>query len=240
MSLAMIAQLLNIEFCNVVEQILIVGPGSLFISLITAFFVSMVFALQVTKEFLYLNAVGFVGTVLTLAFIRELSPVLTSVIVIGRVGSRFTSEIATMKVTEQIDALYLLNANPLAYLVMPRILSCIIVLPALNFLAFATSLASSAFICFTLYAIDPTLFFTSCFSSLNFTDLAKSLLKSMVFGIVISITSCFWGLSTRGGARGVGNSTTISVVTSLLSVFILDFIMSYLMFYNLDSSIQSL
>ena len=200
----------------------------------------MVFALQVAKEFLYLNAVSFIGAILTLAFIRELSPVLISVIVIGRVGSCFTAELATMKVTEQIDALYLLNTNPIVYLVVPRVIACIIMLPILNFLAFATSLASSAFICFTLYSIDPITFFISSFSSLSSLDLIKSLCKSVVFGAIISIISCSWGISAKGGARGVGNSTTASVVTSLLSIFILDFIMSYLMFHNLDSSIQSL
>ena len=228
----------NVELFNIIEQIAIVGPGSLFISLTTVFFVSMVFALQVAKEFLYLNAVNFVGSVLALTFIRELSPVLISVVIIGRVGSRFTAELATMKVTEQIDALYLLNSNPVAYLIIPRVIACIIVLPILNFLAFATSLSSSAFICFTLYGISPTIFFASCFSALYSVDLIQSLLKSIVFGIVISMISCLWGLSTTGGAKGVGNSTTVSVVTSLLSVFILDFIMSCLMFYNLDSAIK--
>nr|AOM64581.1 hypothetical protein Riqu_102 [Riquetophycus sp.] len=231
---------LNIELYGIVEQILIIGPGSLTISLITAFFVSIVFALQVAKEFLYLNAVSLIGAILTLAFIRELSPVLTSVIVVGRVGSCFTAELATMKVTEQIDALYLLNTNPILYLVFPRVIACVIMLPILNLLAFATSIASSAFICFILYAIDPTTFFISSFSSLLFIDLLKSLFKTVIFAIFISCISCYWGLSTTGGAKGVGESTTSSVVTCLLSIFILDFILSYLMFHNLGSSIQSL
>lgn len=233
-------QFLEIDLYSIVEQVIIVGPGSLAISLITAFFVSMVFALQVAKEFLYLNVVSLIGSVLTLAFIRELSPVLISVIIIGRVGSCFTAELATMKATEQVDALYLLNTSPIVYLVIPRVIACVIMLPILNLLSFATSIASSAFICFTLYSIDPTTFFISSFASLSLTDLFKSLLKSIIFAIVISFNSCYWGLSTIGGAKGVGRSTTSSVVTSLISIFILDFVLSYLMFHNLGSSIKIL
>lgn len=227
-----------LDIYDVLEQMLIIGPGSLTISLVTAFFVSMVFALQVAKELLYLNAINLVGSILTIAFVRELSPVLISVIIIGRVGSSFTAELATMKVTEQVDALYLLNTNPIVYLVFPRVTACIIMLPILNFLSLATSIASSAFICFELYSIDPKTFFISSFAALSLIDLFKSLLKTLVFAIVISIISCYWGLSTKGGAKGVGSSTTSSVVISLLSIFILDFILSYLMFHDLGSIIQ--
>lgn len=230
----------DLDLYIVIEQINIVGPGSLTISLITAFFVSMVFTLQVVKEFLYLNAVSLIGAILTIAFLRELSPVLTSVIIIGRIGSCFTAELATMKVTEQIDALYLLDTNPILYLVLPRVISCMVVLPMLNLLSLATSIASSAFICFTLYSIEPMTFFASSFASLSILDLAKSLFKTLIFGFVISVVSCYWGLSTTGGAKGVGQSTTTSVVTSLLTIFILDFMLSYFMFNGLESSIKTL
>nr|YP_009296258.1 hypothetical protein Sebd_106 [Sebdenia flabellata]AOM65193.1 hypothetical protein Sebd_106 [Sebdenia flabellata] len=228
------------ELSNILEQMMIVGPGSLNISLMTAFFVGLVFSLQVVKELLYLGATGLVGAVLALAFVRELSPVLTSVIVIGRIGSSFTAELATMKVTEQLDALYLLDTNPLFYLVVPRVVASICILPILNIFSFATSLASSSFICFILYNIDPIIFFTSCFSALSFSDIIKSLLKTIIFGFFISIISCSWGILATGGAKGVGKSTTASVVTCLLSVFILDFIFSYFMFSRLDSSIKAL
>ena len=230
----------DIDVSSIIEQMLVVGPGSLTISLVTAFFVSMVFALQVAKEFLYLNAVSLIGAILTIAFIRELSPVLTSVIIIGRVGSCFTSELATMKVTEQIDALYLLNTNPFLYLVLPRIIACVCMLPVLNLLAFATSIASSAFICFILYSVDPKTFFVSSFAALSISDCIKSLIKTVVFAIFISTISCYWGLSTKGGAKGVGQSTTSSVVVSLLAIFILDFILSYIMFHALGSSIKNI
>nr|YP_010986253.1 mlaE family lipid ABC transporter permease subunit [Pachymeniopsis lanceolata]WOL37171.1 mlaE family lipid ABC transporter permease subunit [Pachymeniopsis lanceolata] len=230
----------KIELFNTLDQILLVGPGSLSISLVTACFVGFVFTLQVAKEFLYFDAASLIGAVLTIAFIRELSPVLTSVIIIGRIGSCFTAELATMKVTEQIDALYLLDTNPVIYLVLPRVLASIVMLPMLNIFSFSTSLASSAFICFILYGIDPVLFFLSSFSALSFSDIINSLLKTIVFALAISMISCSWGLKAKGGAKGVGQSTTSSVVTCLLTVFILDFILSYIMFSNLESSIKIL
>lgn len=228
------------EFLNILDQLIIIGPGSLNISLITAFFVGLVFSLQVVKEFLYLDAISLIGAVLTLAFIRELSPVLTSVIVIGRVCSSFTSELATMTVTDQLDALYLLRTNPIFYLVLPRVIASIIALPTLNILSFATSLASSSFICFILYNVDPVTFFTSSFSVLSIIDIMKSFLKTLIFAFIVSSLSCYWGLVATGGAKGVGKSTTLSVVTCLLAVFFIDFIFSYFMFNKLDSSIESL
>lgn len=230
----------SLEYEIIVENILIVGPGSLSISLVTAFFVSMVFTLQIVKEFLYLNAISLIGAILTISFVRELSPVLTSVIVIGRIGSCFTAELATMKVTEQIDALYLLNTSPIKYLIIPRVISCVSMLPILSLLSFVTSIASSAFICFTLYNINPNVFLASSFSSLLLSDILKSLFKTIVFGLIISIVSCYWGLIATGGAKGVGQSTTASVVTCLLAVFISDFLLSYFMFDKLDSSIKAL
>nr|WCH56260.1 hypothetical protein [Hypnea sp.] len=228
----------DLEYQIIIETMFIVGPGSLSISLITAFFVSIVFTLQVAKEFIYLNATSLIGAVINISFLRELSPVLTSVIVIGRIGSCFTAELATMKVTQQIDALYVLNTDPFFYLIFPRILSCILMLPVLNFLSFVTSLASSAFICFTLYSINPAVFLDSAFSSLLFLDILKSSLKAVVFGLIVSIVSCSCGLLAKGGAKGVGQSTTKSVVLSLLIIFISNFILSYSMFNNLDSALK--
>nr|YP_010903608.1 hypothetical protein REP92_pgp167 [Hypnea wynnei]WCH56460.1 hypothetical protein [Hypnea wynnei] len=230
----------DLEFKILLETMFVVGPESLSISLITAFFVSIVFTLQIAKEFIYLNATSLIGAVVSIAFLRELSPVLTSVIIIGRIGSCFTAELATMKVTQQIDALYLLNTDPLFYLIIPRVISCLLLLPILNFLSFVTSIASSVFVCFTLYAITPSLFFNSIFSSLLFFDLLKSSFKSMFFGLIISIVSCSYGLLAKGGAKGVGQYTTSSVVLSLLFIFIFNFVLSYYMFSDLGSSLKIL
>lgn len=221
---------------HLLSQIEIMGIGSLTIVLLTAFFIGMVFTFQVAKEFSYLNATNLVGSVLTMTFVRELSPVLTAIIVTGRIGSAFTAEIATMKVTEQIDVLYVLQANPINYLVLPRVLACLVMLPLLNIFALATSIASSIFVSSILYHIPPSVFLDS--SVISILDFVYSSFKALVFGFIISTVSCSWGLNTQGGARSVGRSTTSSVVTSLLCIFMVDFLLSYFMFHTSISVFQ--
>ena len=157
----LITQTLIFDISSLVYQLSIVGPNSLFITVITSFFISLVLSLQIVKEFLYLDALQLVGSILSIAFIRELSPVLTSIIIIGRVCSLFTAQLASMVATEQIDVLLVLGINPINYLIIPRVLSMIIGLPLLNILSILTGLISSSFICFVLYNIHPTLFFVS-------------------------------------------------------------------------------
>nr|YP_010865340.1 hypothetical protein QQR83_pgp034 [Campylaephora boydenii]WGT74095.1 hypothetical protein [Campylaephora boydenii] len=221
-------------------QMQFIGNHSLGIVLLTAFFVGMVFSFQIIKELLYLNATNFIGSILAISFIRELSPILTSIIIIGRIGSSFTSELASMYITEQIDALYILGVNPVIYLILPRVYACFFMLPILNILSFATSLSSSAYLCFILYNIDSRLFFSSVLLTLSYADFLKSCLKSCIFAIVISIISCTWGLSKITNTRGVGIVTTSSVVFSLIIVLSLDFILSYLMFNSVQGTFQLL
>ena len=223
---------------HIFNQMQIVGPSSLAINLLTAFFIGMVFSLQIVKEFIYLNAIPMLGGVLTISFLRELSPILTAIILIGRVGSCFTAELATMFITEQIDALYTLGINPIIYLVIPRIVASIIMLPILNILSFTTSLCSSSYLCFTLYNVNPSIFFYSVFSSLSIVDIFKSSLKSCIFGFIISVISCTYGLSASFSAKEVGQSIISSVVISLVTIFIIDFILSYFMFSNVDSALR--
>nr|YP_010619023.1 hypothetical protein PNW47_pgp159 [Pterosiphonia complanata]WAX03036.1 hypothetical protein [Pterosiphonia complanata] len=230
----------RLNYKNLLDQLILIGPNSLLITMVTSFFISLVISLQIVKEFLYLNATELVGSVLAISFIRELSPVLTSIIVIGKVGSFFTSEIATMSVTEQIDALFILGINPINYLLLPRIFAILLMLPILNLFSLFTSFMSSSFICFIIYSIDPIFFFQSLFYSFLYLDICKSLLKTIIFGIFIAIVSCVWGMTTRGGSKGVGLSTTSSVVTSLLFVFILNFFLSYFMFSSVVSSFELL
>ena len=198
------------------------------------------FTLQVVKEFLYLQASSFLGAILSLAFIRELSPVLTAIIIIGRISSSFTAELATMKVTEQIDALYLLRVDPLQYLVLPRLISCLLMLPCLNIIFIFTSLCSSIFTCFIFFNIHPGFFLHSSFIALSYKDIIKSTGKAIVFSFIISNISCAWGLTTCGGSKNVGQATTSSVVTSLLMIFILDCILTYILFNQAGSIIRSL
>ncbi|HAC62251.1 MAG TPA: ABC transporter permease [Cyanothece sp. UBA12306] len=215
---------------NTLEQMSVTGPESVTIALVTAGFVGMVFTIQVAREFIHFGAASTVGGVLAIALTRELSPVLTAVVVAGRVGSAFAAEIGTMRVTEQIDALYMLNTDPIDYLVVPRVLACCMMLPLLNILSLMTGMAGGLFIADSLYDISPDLFLKSARNFLELWDIVASLIKSSVFGGLIAVIGCSWGLTTTGGAKGVGQSTTTAVVTALLAVFITNFFLSWFMF----------
>nr|WDA99151.1 MlaE family lipid ABC transporter permease subunit [Gronococcus sybilensis] len=224
---------------NLLEQLHKVGIQSLSISLMTAYFVGMVFTIQVAKDFIEFDATYALGGVLSLALIRELSPVLTAVIIAGRIGSAFTAEIGTMKVTEQIDALNILKTNPIDYLIIPRILACAVMLPFLNFLSFLTGVSASILVSAGVYDIGTGTFLNSLRGALTITDIANSSLKALIFGILIGLISCNWGLTTEGGSKNVGTSTTIAVVTCLLFIFITDFFLTYVMYRNAASSMGS-
>lgn len=223
---------------NLTEQLNKVGIQSISICLMTACFVGMVFTIQVAREFMYFEATSALGGVLSLALSRELSPVLTSVIIAGRIGSAFTAEIATMQVTEQIDALYVLKTNPIDYLVIPRILACAYMAPILTLLSFLTGIGSSILVSAMFYNISPNIFIKSSQYALTVWDIVSGLIKSIVFGILIGLISCNWGLTTKGGAKNVGESTTMAVVTSLLFIFTVDFILSYLMYHSVGSAMS--
>ncbi len=222
---------------NTLDQMVIVGPESLTISLITAAFVGMVFTIQVAREFIYFGAGTYVGGVLSLALTRELAPVLTAVVVAGRVGSAFAAEIGTMQVTEQIDALYMLKTDPIDYLVIPRVLACCLMLPILTMLSLITGIGGGVLVSEGLYNISSTVFLNSTQNFLQIWDLMSSLIKSLVFGALIAIIGCSWGLTTTGGAKGVGQSTTTAVVTALLAIFITNFFLSWLMFQGTGSTV---
>jgi phospholipid/cholesterol/gamma-HCH transport system permease protein len=222
---------------NVLEQMSSVGPESLTIALVTAIFVGMVFTIQVAKEFINFGATNLVGGVLAVALTRELTPVLTAVILAGRVGSAFAAEIGTMKVTEQIDALIMLRTDPIDYLVIPRVLGCCLMLPLLTIISLAVGMFGGAFIATILYSIPADLFRDSIQSLLKPGDLVAAALKAVVFGSMIAVIGCSWGLTTTGGAKGVGQSTTTAVVTSLLAIFVANFFLSWIMFQGLGSKL---
>jgi len=227
----------KIDRHNTVTQMLAVGPQSLIISLVTASFVGMVFTIQVAREFVYFGATSAVGGVLAIALTRELSPVLTAVVLAGRVGSAFAAEIGTMQVTEQIDALYVLKTDPIEYLVIPRFLACCLMLPILTILSLLTGMAGGLLIATTVYDISQAVFLNSVQNFMQIWDLIASVIKSVVFGGLIAVIGCSWGLTTTGGAKGVGESTTTAVVISLLAIFIANFFLSWLMFQGTGSAV---
>ncbi|GAC1458708.1 MAG: MlaE family lipid ABC transporter permease subunit [Chamaesiphon sp.] len=227
----------KIHRSNTLEQMELVGPASLLIAMLTAMTVGMVFTIQVAREFLTLGAGNTVGGVLALAMSRELSPVLTAVIVAGRVGSAFAAEIGTMRVTEQIDALYILRTDPVDYLVIPRVIACCLMLPILTILSIVTGMAGGLLIATSLYGISQHMFIDSARNFLNVWDLCSAAIKGLCFGALIAVIGCSWGLTTSGGAKGVGESTTAAVVTALLAIFITNFFLSWLMFQGSGSAL---
>ena len=217
---------------NTLEQMILVGPDSLGIALLTATFVGMVFTIQVAKEFLFFGAGRVVGGVLALALTRELAPVLTAVVLAGRVGSAFAAEIGTMRVTEQIDALYILKTDPIDYLVLPRVIACCLMLPILTFLSLIVGMLGGLLIANGLFDISTAVFIDSIQEFLKVKDLWNAVIKSVVFGGLVAVIGCSWGMTTTGGAKGVGQSTTTSVVTALLAIFIANFFLSWIMFQS--------
>lgn len=155
----------------------------------------------------------------------------------GRVGSAFAAEIGTMKVTEQIDALQILKTDPVDYLVTPRVMACCLMLPILTIVSLFMGMMGGLLIADSLYDISNTVFLDSIRNFLKPWDLIASMLKSLVFGIIIAVIGCNWGLTTTGGAKGVGQSTTAAVVISLITIFITNFILSWLMFQGTGSAV---
>ncbi|CCH65026.1 ABC-type transport system involved in resistance to organic solvents, permease component [Richelia intracellularis HM01] len=223
---------------NTLEQMALVGPDSLFIALLTAIFVGAVFTIQVVREFINFGAGNLVGGVLALALTRELSPVLTAVILAGRIGSAFAAEIGTMRVTEQIDAMLVLKTDPIDYLVIPRVIACLLMLPILTLLFLITGMIGGMMVATSLYQLSGSQFIGSARNFLHVWDIFSAIIKSSFFGLLISVIGCSWGLTTDGGAKGVGQSTTTAVVTSLLLIFISNFFLSWLMFQGTDSALN--
>lgn len=219
----------KLDVASTIEQMMAVGPASLIIALVTAAVIGMVFTIQVAREFLALGAGSAVGGILALALARELAPVMMGVVVAGRVGSSFAAEIGTMRVSEQIDALYMLKTDPIEYLVIPRLVACCIMVPALSILALVVGLAGGLIVAQS-YGIADTVFLDSINNFLSVWDILCGPIKGFVFGALTAIIGCSWGLTTRNGAKGVGQSTTAAVVTALLAIFISDLLLSWVMF----------
>ncbi len=223
---------------NTIEQMAIVGTDSLTITLVTALFVGAVFTIQVAKEFINFGAQQAIGGVLAIAITRELAPVLTAVIIAGRIGSAFAAELGTMEVTEQIDALYILRTDPIDYLVTPRIVACILMIPLLTIVSLVTGLGGGMVIAQSLYGISRITFVDSIQSFLTTWDVITSMIKSAVFGALIAAIGTTWGLTTSGGAKGVGESTTSAVVTALLAIFSSNFFLSWMLFGAIGNTLS--
>ena len=225
---------------NTIEQMSVVGTESVGVVVITAIVISGVFTIQVAREFINFGAASAIGGVLALALAREMTPILTAVVVAGRVGAAFAAELGTMEVTEQIDALKVLRTNPVEYLVVPRVIACALMVPILTILALILGIFGGWAICVTRYGLTTTLFMTSARNFLAGSDIIVCCIKAVIFGIAIAIIGCGWGLTTTGGAKGVGKSTTAAVVTSLLCIFVANFFLSWVFFQGTGGAVNAL
>lgn len=229
----------KVHWKNTLQQLERVGPKSVGVCLLTATFVGMAFAIQFVREFTRLGLNRSIGGVLALAFARELSPVITSIVIAGRIGSAFAAELGTMQVSEQTDTLRVLGANPIDYMVTPRVIASCITLPLLTLLCFTVGMAASALLADGVYGISINIILDSAQRALSSWDIISAMLKSLVFGLIISIVSCGWGITTSEGAKGVGESTTSAVVISLVGIFVADFILSYFFFQGAGNSLRN-
>ena len=225
----------KVNMSNTIEQMNAVGPKSLPIALLTSISVAFVFTIQVAEEFIRFGTVQIIGGVTAIALSRELTPVLTAVVIAGRIGSAFAAEIGTMKVTEQIDALYMLKTDPVNYLVLPRIVACCLMLPLVTIISFVVGITGALIIADSMYGISHTTFLNSIQNFLQVWDLTGAAIKSVIFGLIIAVVGCNWGLTTSGGAKGGGESTTSAVVTALICIFIINFFLSWVMFQGVSS-----
>jgi phospholipid/cholesterol/gamma-HCH transport system permease protein len=212
------------------KQIVRVGVDSLPVVFLTSLFTGGVLALQTFKGFQRFHAEAYIGSVVALSMLRELGPVLTGLMVAGRAGSAMAAELGSMRVTEQIDALISLATNPIQYLFVPRVLAGIIVLPMLVVAADATGILGGYLVAVKILGANPVQYTSNTFQYLELKDLFSGLIKSAVFGGLISLIGCQRGFDTTGGAEGVGSSTTSAVVAGSLAVLISDFFLTKVLF----------
>src|SRR5688572_11977895 len=206
-----------------------IGVGSLAIISITGFFSGAVMALQMSKALSTYGQVGKTGQLVSLTLVRELGPVLTALMVAGRNASGIASELGSMKVTEQIDAMRALGTDPVQKLVTPRLIATAVMLPLLTIIADFVGMFGGFIIAKIFLGLPAKQYWTSVWQSLTWgTDVAQGLLKPFVFAIVIAMIGCYYGLRTTGGTQGVGRSTTQAVVAATVLIFILDLLITKL------------
>ena len=220
---------------NIINQMVIIGVHSLPVTSLTALFTGMVLALQTGYSSLNMfNEPLYVGTVVGFSIVKELGPVLTAIVISGRVGARITAELGTMKVTEQIDALYTLGTNPVKYLAVPRFIACLCLIPVLTVFSIFWGITGGLIVSIFKLNVPLTIYRDDILNYMVIGDLFHGLIKSFFFGFIIVLVSCYKGFTTKGGAEGVGRSTTEAVVTSMVLILVSDyFISSILVAFNI-------
>lgn len=215
---------------DLLQELLEAGPGSFLIVLITGLAAGTVFNIQVAAELSKQGASAAIGGLLSLGLAREIAPLLTATLLTGKVATAYAAQLGTMKVTEQIDAITMLRTDPVEYLVVPRVLAMVLMSPVQCLLFFAVAIWSGQVSCTLLYSVPPAVFWNSVRTWMEPDDLPSMLLKAVVFGLQIAVLACGWGLTTKGGPKEVGASTTGAVVMILVTVALMDVILTQILF----------
>ena len=218
------------KFNYLFKQMEFIGVKSLGIVIITGGFTGMVLALQTYYGFRRFSSEGLVGVTVALSMTRELGPVLTALMVTGRAGSAMAAELGSMRVTEQIDALTVMALSPVKYLVVPRVLASLFMVPMLTVIADFVGIIGGYFVGVKLLGINEGIFINKIVRYVDLEDIYNGLVKAAVFGLILSLISCYKGIYTKGGAEGVGKATTEAVVVSSVTILISDYVLTSLMF----------
>jgi len=203
-----------------------VGNESVFVVSLISCTVGMVLAIQTVYQLSKVGAEHLVGALVSLSIARELGPLMTALLIAGRVGAAMAAELGTMKVQEEIDALRSLGIHPVRYLVMPRFVACTSMLPLLSVFAYVAGLSGGLFVSFSLADVLPRTYMHYVIMVTSTLDLVAGLIKAFFFGMIIVIVSCYEGLKTVGGAQEVGRATTRAVVAAFISILIADFFLT--------------
>ncbi len=217
-------------FKNIFTQSIFIGYFSLPVVALTSFFTGGALALQIYYGGNQFNSETIVSSIVALGITRELGPVLGGIVVAGRVSAAIAAEIGTMKVTEQIDALKTLSAEPISYLVIPRIISGIIMLPLLILFADVIGIMGGWFIGVQSLGFNGSVYMQNTINFLEISDVTSGLIKASVFGLLITLMGCYQGFNSKGGAQGVGRATTNAVVSSSVLILASNYIMTNLFF----------
>src|ERR1700742_106644 len=214
---------------DIATQADIIGVGSIPIVILTGFFTGGVLALQSAATLAQFGAAAVTGQLVALSMIKELGPVLTSLMVSGRNASGMASELGSMMVTEQIDAMRALGTDPLKKLVTPRVYATVCMLFFLTVISDTVGTLGGAFVSVVMLGQNGSQYFHTAYQTLRYPDVIQGLVKPLVFGFIIATIGCFYGMTTRGGTQGVGRSTTQAVVVSSVLIIFVDFLISQLM-----------
>ncbi|MEA2664585.1 MAG: phospholipid/cholesterol/gamma-HCH transport system permease protein [Candidatus Eremiobacteraeota bacterium] len=221
---------LRIRLRETFDQAYLLGVQSWPIVLLTSLFTGMVFSLESAVQAVQYGVGNLVGGAVAFSAARELGPMLSAVVVAGRTGAAIAAELGSMVVTEQIEALQALGLSPTRMLVVPRLVALVLMLPLLTILADIVSIVGGMWVAGIYAHISQESFIASARAVLPFGDVVKGLVKTLVFAVIIAIVGAYQGLSTRGGAAGVGKSTTSAVVISIILIFIFNFALSYVLY----------